>query len=73
MRELRNNKPILAGFLDLARQIDTLPNLEKRFYEEPRSLYQATSVGRDLATLENLFKGFFGLPAKPVGKSISLK
>jgi hypothetical protein len=73
MRELRNNKPILTGFLDLARQIDALPNLEKRFYEEPRSLYQATSVGRDLATLENMFKAFFGLPAKPAGKSLSLK
>jgi hypothetical protein len=73
MRELRNNKPILSGFLDLARQIDALPNLEKRFYEEPRSLYQATSVGRDLATLENMFKAFFGLPAKPAGKSLSLK
>ncbi|MDJ0782378.1 MAG: DUF4388 domain-containing protein [Desulfosarcinaceae bacterium] len=73
IRELRNNKPILTGFLDLARQLDALPNLEKRFYEDPRSLYQATSIGRDLATLENIFKGFFGLPAKSSGRSLSLK
>ncbi len=73
IRELRNNKAILTGFLDLARQVDALPNLDKRFYEDLRSLYQATSVGRDINILENMFKGFFGLPAKPAGKGLSLK
>lgn len=73
IRELRNNKAILTGFLDLARQFEGLPNLEKRFYEEPRSLYQVTSVGRDLATLEDMFKAFFGIPVKPAGKGPSLK
>lgn len=62
--ELRNNASILDNFIGLAKKIDSMPDINKRFYEESRSLYQATSVGRNIKDLETLLTGFFGPPIK---------
>jgi hypothetical protein len=71
--DLTANLPILNGFIDLARQIDALPETSSRFYEESRSLFQTTAIGQDMASLENLLSNFFGQAVKPSGKSLPRK
>jgi hypothetical protein len=73
IRELRTNLPILGGFLQLVQRIDSLKNMEKRFYEKNRSLYRATAQGLDMGEVEDKLKEFFGLPVKPKGSSLPLK
>jgi Protein of unknown function (DUF1566)/Domain of unknown function (DUF4388) len=71
--DLKANITILDNLVDLARQIDALPNISKRFYEDSRSLYQSTCSGQDIASLENMLSKFFGPPVKPVGKLLPRK
>ena len=71
--ELRNNASIIENFIDLTQKIDASPDISKRFYEESRSLYQATSTGRDIKDLEKLLTGFFGPPVKNSGEPLARK
>ncbi len=71
--ELKANLPVLEGFIALARELDALPEISKRFYEESRSLYQATCTDRKIADLEALLTKYFGPPVKPAGKPLSRK
>ena len=73
IKEIRGNASILGGFLALAKKLDSLDKVEKRFYEWSRSLYQATATGESMEALEVFFKEFFGLPIKPVGKGLPFK
>jgi hypothetical protein len=71
--DLKANIEILDGLIELARQVDALPNISKRFFEESRSLYQATSVGQNVEALEKILSEFFGPPVKPAGKPLPRK
>jgi hypothetical protein len=71
--DLKLNQPILEGFIDLARRLDTFPETSKRFYEESRSLYQATCTGRTITELEAVLTRFFGPPVNPSGKGLPRK
>jgi hypothetical protein len=71
--DLKANIPVLDGFIELAKQLDALPDTNKRFYEDSRSLFQATSTGRDIVALEALLSKFFGPPVKPAGKPLPRK
>jgi hypothetical protein len=71
--DLKANLNILEGFVKLVQDIESLPDNQKRFYEESRSLYQTTVIKRSVADLENLLSKFFGEPAKPAGKSLPRK
>jgi hypothetical protein len=71
--ELNANLNLVEGFLTVAQEINALPDVKRRFYEESRSLFQVTVVGRDIQSLESILSKFFGLPAKPAGKSLPRK
>jgi hypothetical protein len=71
--ELKANQSVLEGFIALARELDGLPEISKRFYEESRSLYQATCTDRTIEDLEALMTKFFGPPVKPAGKQLPRK
>ncbi|MDA8137382.1 MAG: hypothetical protein M0036_01910, partial [Desulfobacteraceae bacterium] len=73
IEELKANLNILEGFIQLARELDALPEISKRFYEESRSLYQATCTNRSITDLEVLLTKFFGPPVKPAGKPLPRK
>lgn len=73
VEDLKANLPVLEGFIQLARELETLPETSKRFYEESRSLYQATCTDRPMADLETLLAKFFGPPVKPAGKPLPRK
>ncbi|MBI5894596.1 MAG: hypothetical protein HZB24_00790, partial [Desulfobacterales bacterium] len=60
--ELKANLTVLEGFIALARELDSLPEISKRFYEDSRSLYQATCTDRSIADLEALMTKYFGPP-----------
>jgi hypothetical protein len=70
IRDIANNEAILVGFLTLAKGIDDLQDISMRFYEESRSLYQATSSGRGIDELVGILAEFFGKPVKASGKSL---
>ena len=70
LRDIANNEAILVGFLTLAKNIDDLPDLISRFYEDSRSLYQVTSSGTSIDELSATMADFFGKPAKAPGKSL---
>jgi hypothetical protein len=71
--ELNANLNLVEGFIAIAREINALPDVKRRFYEESRSLFQITVVDRDIKSLESILSKFFGLPAKPAGKSMPRK
>lgn len=71
--ELRGNISVLEGFIDFAQELDALPEINKRFYEESRSLYQATCANRPIEELESLLSKYFGPPVKPSGKPLPRK
>jgi outer membrane protein assembly factor BamD (BamD/ComL family) len=71
--DIKANLDILSDFVDLMREINALPDVNRRFYEDSRSLYQTTSVGRDIAQLEKILSKFFGPPVKPADKSLPRK
>ncbi len=71
--EIKANLNILDGFIKLARELDELPEVGKRFYEESRSLYQATCTHRAMPDLETMLAKFFGPPVKPAGKPLPRK
>jgi hypothetical protein len=71
--ELKANLNLVEGFIGIAREINALPDVSGRFYEESRSLFQVTAVGRDIKSLESILSKFFGLPVKPAGKSLPRK
>lgn len=70
VRDLASNEAALVGFLTLVKGVNDLPDMNNRFYEEPRSLYQVTSSGHSADELVEILSGFFGTPAKPPGKSL---
>jgi hypothetical protein len=70
IRDIAKNEAILVGFLTLAKGIDDLQDISMRFYEDSRSLYQATSSGRGIDELAGMLSAFFGKPVKPPGKSL---
>jgi len=72
IKVLKASLNITRGFLDLIEKFGSLPNMKKAKYTETRSLFQAVSTGRELAVMEKELEEFFGPPAKPAGKSISL-
>lgn len=71
--DLKANLNLLEGFIDLVREIDGLPDIKKRFYEESRSLYQTTAVGLEITELEKTLSKFFGEPIKSAGKALPRK
>jgi hypothetical protein len=71
--DIKANLKILEGFIELVQEIESLPDNSKRFYEESRSLYQATLTKRDIGDLEKLLSKFFGPPVKPAGKPLPRK
>ncbi len=71
--DIKANLDTLAGFIDLVREIDALPDINTRFYEDSRSLYQTTSVGREIGQLEKILSKFFGAPVKPADKALPRK
>jgi len=71
MEDIRSNLTVTKGFLDLIKRLDSLPDMSKRSSEESRSLYEAVSKNRDIATMEKQLEGFFGAPRKPAGQSVS--
>ena len=71
--DIKAHLDILAGFVDLVSEINSLPDINRRFYEDSRSLYQTTSVGRDIGQLEEVLSKFFGEPVKPADKSLPRK
>lgn len=70
IRDIAKNEAVLVGFLTLAKNVDDLPDMSTRFYEEPRSLYQVTSSGRPIDELMEVLSTFFGKPAKAPDKSL---
>jgi len=72
VKDLKINLNITKGFLDLVEKIDSLPDMKKVRFTETRSLYQAVSKGREIETMEQELADYFGPPAKPAGKSLSL-
>lgn len=72
LTELKEKSGVLIGFLELTKKLDSLPKVEKRFYENNRSLYQATSIGREMGGIENILKEFFGPPVKHAGNSLPI-
>jgi hypothetical protein len=73
LKELKAKLPLLEDFIQFARELDELPDISKRFYEDSRSLFQATSSNRSMFELEKLLSRFFGPPAKPSGKPLPRK
>lgn len=71
--ELKANLNLVEGFIGIAREINALPDVNSRFYEESRSLFQVTAVDCDIKSLESILSKFFGLPVKPAGKSLPRK
>ncbi len=71
--DLKANLSTLEGFIELAREIDSLPNTKKRFFEESRSLFQTTALGRGIDELESFLTKFFGSAVKPAGKPLPRK
>jgi hypothetical protein len=71
IRDIATNEAVLVGFLTLAKGVDDLPDMNTRFYEESRSLYQVTSTGHTVDELVEIARPrFFGKPAKAPGKSL---
>ncbi|MFO7713267.1 DUF1566 domain-containing protein [Desulfosarcina sp.] len=70
IRDLASNEALLVGFLTLAKGIDDLEDINTRFYEESRSLYQVTSSGHSISKLAAILSDFFGKPAKAPGKNL---
>ena len=70
IKDLLNNEAAVVGFLTLIRQVDDIPEMETRFYEDSRSLYQATASGVSVDYLAKQLAQFFGKPVKPNGKSL---
>ncbi|WP_054699767.1 DUF4388 domain-containing protein [Desulfosarcina cetonica] len=70
IRDLANNEAILVGFLTLVKEIDDMPDMEPRFYETSRSLYQVTALRTSDETLLASLGAFFGKPQKAAGKSL---
>ncbi len=71
--DLKANLTTLEGFVDLAREISSLSYVQNRFYEESRSLFQTTAVGRKIEELEKLLTKFFGNPIKASDKALPRK
>lgn len=71
--EIKANLDILEGFINLARELDEMSEVTKRFYEDSRSLYQATSSKRTISDLETILTKYFGPPVKPAGKPLPRK
>ncbi|MEJ2660553.1 MAG: hypothetical protein P8Z73_07515, partial [Desulfobacteraceae bacterium] len=71
--EIKANPKLLERFIELIQEIEGLPENHKRFYEESRSLYQATITKRDITDLEKLLSKFFRAPVKPAGKPLHRK
>jgi hypothetical protein len=71
--EIKANIELLERFVDLIQEIEGLPDNHKRFYEESRSIYQATTTKHDIADLEKLLSKFFNSPVKPAGKPLPRK
>jgi hypothetical protein len=72
VQDLRKNLDLTRHFLDLVTKIDSLPETNRRSFEESRSLYEAVSNGMDIDAMGKHLEGFFGPPLKPVGESIPL-
>ncbi len=70
IRDLSTNEAALVGFLTLAKQIDDLPDVRSRFYEQVRSLYQVTASKQSMGALMDLLTGYFGAPVKAPGKPV---
>ena len=71
--EIKANLKLLESFIELIQEIEGLPDNHKRFYEESRSLYQATVTKHTIADLEKLLAKFFHAPVKPAGKPLPRK
>jgi hypothetical protein len=70
IRDLTTHEAALVGFLTLAKQIDDLPDVRSRFYEQVRSLYQVTASGQPMGALMDLLSDYFGPPAKAPGRPV---
>ena len=70
IRDLTSNEAALVGFLTLAKQVDDLPDVRSRFYEQARSLYQVTASEQPMDALMDLLTDYFGTAVKAPGKSV---
>lgn len=70
IRDLAKNEAVLVGFLTLVKGIDDLPDMENRFYQKPRSLYQVTASGYAINDLSAKLAEFFGTAAKSPGETL---
>jgi hypothetical protein len=70
VRDLAKNEAVLVGFLTLVKGIDDLPDMENRFYQKPRSLYQVTASGYAIDDLMEKLSEFFGAAAKSPGDTL---
>ena len=72
IRDLATNEAALVGFLTLIKGVDDLPEVNHRFYEEKRSLYQVTASNHSFDALLRTLGAFFGDPVKPPGKALPI-
>ena len=71
--DIKNNLSLITGFLKLVKDIDGLTNINQRFFEDSRSLYESVSKERSIQSLEAKLEEFFDAPLKESGKPASLK
>jgi Domain of unknown function (DUF4388)/Protein of unknown function (DUF1566) len=71
--DIKANLDLVERFIELVQEIESLPDNNKRFYEESRSLYQTTITKSDITDLEKLLSKLFGPPVKPAGKPLPRK
>ena len=71
--DFKSSLNITRSFLELIKQLESMPNMAKVSYDRARSLYHAVSKGRDVNELSKELEPFFGPAAKPAEKSLPLK
>ncbi len=71
--DLKTSLHTTKGFLYIVKKIDSLPYMHRTAYGQTRSIYQATSKGKDLNALAKEFEDFFGKPVKSAGEPMPLK
>ncbi len=73
VQDIKKNLDITKKFLDLVKEINSLPEMDRRSHKECRSLYEAVSNGRDSDTMGKQLEGFFGPPSKRAEEPVPLK
>jgi len=69
LKNLRKNIDIVKEFLVLVNRIDSLPETNRKLYDESLSHFQVVAKGIPLQQLERYCIAFFGAPVKRAGES----